>query len=205
MENVKTLVSKKLKNLMANKGLSQRKLVAYLKQEGIDVTVGAVNYWVNGLSVPSHGDNFDRLCKLLEINVQDTYGGLHEVAQRKFPLLGRVACGEPIWSEVDKDCFVMADSDITADFCVIAKGDSMAPMINDGDIVFVKQQPSVNKGEMAVVSVDNEVTLKRVYQSDDKITLIAINQAYEPIVILASENKDIRILGKAVFYQSLIK
>ena len=205
MDNVKNIVKTKLKELQISRDMSQRELTEYLNREGIPVSLGTVNAWITGNRAPSKADNFDRLCKLLEINVTDTFGGLHEVTQKKFPLLGRVACGEPIWSEVDKDCYVMADSKIHADFCLICKGDSMAPLINDGDIVFVKEQPSVNKGEMAVVSLDNEVTLKRVYQSGDKITLVAINQAYEPIVILASENKDVRILGKAVFYQSLIK
>ena len=81
----------------------------------------------------------------------------------------------------------------------------VSTVIHDGDIIFVKKQDSVNNGEMAVVLIDNEATLKRVYQDNDKITLVALNQAYAPIVILASENRNIRICGKAVYYQALIQ
>ena len=135
------------------------------------------------------------LIPILEISVEDY----------QFKLLGQVACGEPIEANEEWEGYVMADAKINADFCLRCKGDSMLPLVHDGDIVFVKKQDAVRNGEVAVVIIENEATLKRVYQEDDKITLIAENKAYAPIVILASENRNIRICGKALFYQSLIK
>lgn len=88
-------------------------------------------------------------------------------------LLGEIACGEPIWADEDRESYVMADTDIKADFCLTAKGDSMInARIYDGDVVFIKQMPMVENGEIAAVIIDNEATLKRVYYYPE------IKQAY---------------------------
>lgn len=74
--------------------------------------------------------------------------------------------------------------------------------INDGDIVFVHQQPEVENGEIAVVAVDDEATLKRFYRYSDLIVLRAENPAYKDIEYRPDDHKDIRVLGKAVAFQS---
>jgi len=72
--------------------------------------------------------------------------------------------------------------------------------ILDGDIVFIRQQPNVNNGEVVAVLIDDEATLKRIYINDDNITLTAESPAYKPMVFRAGE-KQVRILGKAVAFQ----
>ena len=92
-----------------------------------------------------------------------------------------------------------------ADFCLKAKGDSMInARIFDGDIVFIKQMPMVENGEIAAVIIDNEATLKRVYYYPEKHKLILNpeNPAYEPLVYINEELDTIRILGKAVCFMS---
>ena len=76
--------------------------------------------------------------------------------------------------------------------------------INDGDIVYIKKQNQVDNGEIAVVLVDNEATLKRVYIYDDKVVLQPENTKYPPFVYSKEEMNNIRILGKAVGFTSLI-
>ena len=99
--------------------------------------------------------------------------------------------------------FVMANNDINADFCLKAKGDSMInARIFDGDIVFIRQQPTVNNGEIAAVIIDNEATLKRVYLYDNRLELRPENPTY-PVLNYEGEQLDsIRIIGKAVAFQS---
>ena len=99
----------------------------------------------------------------------------------------------------------MAGTDINADFCLKAKGDSMTgTRILDGDIIFIKQMPMVNNGEIAAVIIGDEATLKRVYYYPEKQKLVlqAENPKYEPLVYIGEELNEIRILGKAVAFQS---
>ena len=125
---------------------------------------------------------------------------------RKVPLLGAIACGEPIYREEDE--WISLPSDIKADFCLRCEGDSMIDArINDGDIVFIRTCPEVENGQIAAVSIDNEVTLKRVYYypEKNKLVLNPENPAYEPFVYTNEELNDIRILGKAVVFLSRVK
>lgn len=125
---------------------------------------------------------------------------------RKVPLLGAIACGEPIYREEDE--WISLPNDIKADFCLRCQGDSMIDArINDGDIVFIKACPEVENGQIAAVSIDNEVTLKRVfyYPEKNKLVLYPENKAYEPFVYMNEELNDIRILGRAVVFLSRVK
>ena len=82
--------------------------------------------------------------------------------------------------------------------------------IYDGDIVFIRKQPSVENGEIAAVLIDDmadvaETTLKRVYIYDNKIILSAENTNYEPFVYVGEEMNNVRIVGKAVAFLSTVK
>lgn len=132
---------------------------------------------------------------------------IYKVELKKFPLLGKIACGEPIWADEDRESYVMADCDIKADFCLKAQGESMInARILDGDIVFIKEQPMVENGEIAAVIIDDEATLKRVYyeKNKNKIMLVAENSAFPPMVYIGEELEHIRILGKAVYFTSMV-
>ena len=125
---------------------------------------------------------------------------------RKVPLLGAIACGEPIYREEDE--WISLPNDIKADFCLRCQGDSMIDArINDGDIVFIKSCPEVENGQIAAVSIDNEVTLKRVfyYPEKNRLVLYPENKAYEPFVYMNEELNDVRILGRAVMFLSGVK
>lgn len=127
---------------------------------------------------------------------------------KKFPLLGNIACGEPIWADEQRENYVMADCDIKADFCLKAQGDSMInARILDGDIIFIKEQPIVDNGEIAAVIIDNEATLKRVYyyKEENLITLMPENPLFKPLRYQGEELDQIRILGKAVYFMSVVK
>ena len=123
----------------------------------------------------------------------------------KVPLLGTIACGEPILAEENIDDMVDIPEFINADFALRCKGDSMIDArIFDGDIVYIKQQPTVNNSEIAAVLIGDEATLKRVYISDNTLTLMACNPKFPPMVYSGEQLNDIRILGKAVGFTSKI-
>ncbi len=128
--------------------------------------------------------------------------------RKRIPLLGEIACGEPIYANEDRESYVMAGTDINADFCLIAKGDSMkGARILNGDIVFIRKQDMVDNGEIAAVVIDDEATLKRVNYYPDKNLLIlkAENPKY-PDQIYTNEQLDtVKILGKAIAFESDVR
>ena len=127
-------------------------------------------------------------------------------AMRKIPLVGSIACGTPILAEENLDGAVEAPDHVHADFALRCKGDSMInARIFDGDIVYIRQQETVEHGEIAAVLVGDEATLKRVYMYDDCISLEAENPRYKPMVYRGEEMNNIRILGKAVAFTSAIQ
>ena len=78
--------------------------------------------------------------------------------------------------------------------------------IFDGDIVFIKAQNAVDNGEIAAVIINDEATLKRVYfyPNEEKLVLSAENPRYAPFVFVGNELESIKILGKAVAFQSAV-
>ena len=135
----------------------------------------------------------------------ETYENIYPIELKRFPLLGEIACGEPRFASEDRESYIEASTDIQADFCLKARGDSMInARIQDGDIVFIREQPSVYNGEIAAVVIDDEATLKRVfyYPEKDLFILKAENPKYDDLVYSKSELDNIRILGKAIAFQS---
>ena len=133
------------------------------------------------------------------------FDNIHQVAPVKIPILGRIACGEPIFEAEDFQGYTDIISKIHVDFCLIAQGDSMiGARIHDGDVVFIRQQPEVENGEIAAVSINDEVTLKRIYIYDNQIVLNAENPKYAPMIYSLDQIESFRILGKAVAFQSKI-
>ena len=142
---------------------------------------------------------------LTELTAQ--FDNIRPVQLKRFPMLGEIACGEPICADEDHESHIMADMDIQADFCLRAKGDSMInARIFDGDIVFIKEMPIVENGDIAAVIIDNEATLKRFYydKENNYLQLIAENPLYKPLVYRNEQLDEIRVLGKAVYFMSAL-
>lgn len=129
------------------------------------------------------------------------------ISVKRLPILGDIACGEPIYAEEEHESFAAADSQLDADFCLRAHGDSMiGARINDGDIVFIRSQNQVDNGEVAAVIINDEATLKRVYYypEEGKLVLSPENPRYAPLVYVGRELDQIKIIGKAVAFQSTV-
>lgn len=126
---------------------------------------------------------------------------------RNIPLIGEIACGDPILAEQNIADHVPVPEHIHgADFALTCKGDSMInARIFDGDIVYIHQQPEVENGQIAAVLIGSEATLKRVYRHADKLVLNPENPAYEPLVLSGAELEDVKIIGKAVAFISAVR
>lgn len=125
---------------------------------------------------------------------------------KNVPLLGTIACGEPILAEENIENYVTVDSKANVDFALKCKGDSMInARIFDGDIVYIHSQPDVENGEIAAVLIDNEATLKKVHKYPNKLVLSPCNPMYDDLVYTEDQLNDIRILGKAVIFVSTVR
>lgn len=124
----------------------------------------------------------------------------------KRPRLGAIACGKPILAIEDAEEFDDVPDHIECNFTLLCKGDSMInARIFDGDIVYIRQQPEVENGEIAAVRIGDEATLKRVYYSGDRLILRAANPLYEDMEFDGTELENVEIMGKAVAFTSLIR
>ena len=128
------------------------------------------------------------------------------IIKKKIPLLGEIAAGQPIYADEHIEEFLPVDDEVKADFALKIKGDSMInAQINDGDIVFIRQQSDVDNGQIAAVLIDDSATLKRVYHMDGVIQLQAENPQYPPMIYSKNNCDECRILGLAVAVLGKIK
>lgn len=125
----------------------------------------------------------------------------------KKPRLGTISCGQPIDSEENFEGYDDVPDTIKCDFTLICEGDSMiGARINSGDLVYIRQQPTVESGQIAAVLVDGqEKLLKRVYIESDCVILQAENPAYKPIIFYGEDMNKISIIGRAVGFTSSLK
>lgn len=97
---------------------------------------------------------------------------------------------------------VNAPADINADFAYICRGDSMInARIFDGDTVFIRQQETVQDGEIAAAIIGGVAYLRRVWFQDDYIVLEPANPKYCALYL---QQGDVRIIGKATAILSMI-
>ena len=189
-------LAKNLKFLRLKNGLSQDYLADKLGYKSYTT----IQKWEMGTSEPSLAI-LDKLSKIYNIDMNDIYYANLEKPKesqnkgiRKVPLLGNIAAGIPILAEENIEDYFNIDSRLKVDFALKIKGDSM---INAGiftnDIVFIREQNTLENGEIGAILIEDEATLKRFYRDGDTIILQAENDAYKPIIL---KEGNVRILGK---------
>ncbi|MCL2512362.1 MAG: helix-turn-helix domain-containing protein [Oscillospiraceae bacterium] len=196
----------RIKELRKQNNLSQGKLAKLLK-----IHQTAVSQWETGRTSPEK-KLANKMAGMFGVSIgyilgynENVYGfgNIIPIEKNKIPLLGEIACGEPLLAEEYFEGYVESGTDIRADFALRCKGDSMInARIQDGDIVFIRKQPDVDNGEIAAVIIEDEATLKRVYKEDGRVILMAENQKFKPLVYSGSELEQISIIGKAIAFQS---
>ena len=194
-------IGRKIRQLRETSKLSQAELASAL-----GVSDKAVSTWEMEKKTPRMGTlqalaDYFGVSKsyLIEDSQPEIPHGFQALpTMKKIPRVGRIACGEPILAEENIETYDNVPDNWKAGFTLICVGDSMAPKIQDGDLVAIRQQEQVENGQIAAVLIDNEATLKRVYVYPDKLILRPENPDYEPIVIMNGESSTIRIEGRAV-------
>jgi repressor LexA len=134
------------------------------------------------------------------LRLSETY--LNEIRQAEgIPIVGRVAAGEPILSEENIEGYINLNELFGQSkdrFILKVTGDSMADEgIMDGDYVVVRPTSTIENGQIGVVLLDDEATVKRIYVQKDKIALKPANQAagYKTRYVKRGD-KSIRMIGR---------
>lgn len=162
--------------------------------------LGVSPVWLMGLDVSMHDTN-------QESSIPD-YSNIFPLQRKRVPLLGEIACGEPIFCNEGRESYIAAGTDIKADFCLKARGDSMTgARIMDGDIVFIQKDAELVSGQIYAVAIDDEATLKRVYydEATQELRLLAENPKYPTMVYTGEKLDHVHILGKAIAFQSDVR
>ncbi len=204
----------------------QERLLAAMELRGINaaemsrisgVNEGAISQYKKG-KYKANQHNVEKIAKCLNVSIPwlmgatDVYGSYENglspipnfdnilpIKKKNFPVPGDVAAGVPIEARQHIGSWVTADDDFDADYALRVKGDSMIGAgIDDGDIVFIRQQSNVENGEMAAVYVDGCATLKRVYKDEKGVSLYSENPKYPPMYFTTETCEEFRILGKAM-------
>ena len=118
------------------------------------------------------------------------------------PILGRIAAGVPLLAEENYEGTLRVDASLLPPggkvFALVVTGESMIDDgIHDGDYLFVRQQKNVRNGEIAVVMVEGEATVKRFFREGDRLRLQPANQAMSPIYVDPSSG-EVELVGVAV-------
>ena len=126
-------------------------------------------------------------------------GAWSSVDQVKVPIIGEVAAGNPILATETFEGEMTLDSSLVSDarsYLLRVRGDSMIDVnVCDGDLILVKPQQTARNGEIVVVLIEDDVTLKRFYRHDGYVELVPEN-VHLASIILTPDMGDIRILGK---------
>lgn len=136
----------------------------------------------------------------IEIAADDFPDDNHTEFDMGVPLVGSVAAGKPITAVENLDGYIRLDRSIFKGdglFALRIKGESMKNIgILNGDIVVVRPKQHADNGEVVVVIIDGEATLKRYMRQNDRIFLHAENESFQDIEL--SSDQDIQIAGKLV-------
>ena len=220
---VENSIASQIKKLRKSRGWTQPQLA-----DQLSVSKQTISNWETGIKVPRMG-SLQKLADLFNVKIGEITNAsiddndvpkinkpsnviypLSDILQRvRIPIIGEIACGDPITAEENIEGYTEEtfEKPIPSGtlFALRCKGHSMEPTIHDGSLVTIREQPTVEDGEIAAVLVngDNEATLKRVKHQGDLIMLMPDNKEYDPIIL--DKNNPGRIVGKAVHVSWNIK
>lgn len=202
-------------------GLSQREFsvksgvsnvtISMYEKNGINPKTGkpfSIGYETYAKIADAIGMNIDEMFELLGDDAMiDTIPknliSISRESLKRIPLIGSVAAGQPILATESYDVYI--DSPAKADYALRVEGDSMEPTYLDGDVVYIRQVDDVDDGTVAVVLVEDEACLKRVYHIKNGLQLVSENPKYPPMIRQIPAYSSIRILGIVVGYTRMYK
>lgn len=203
VQKLKDIMSKNLKYYIERSGKNQTDIAREL-----GIPEMTMSNWVKAKTYP-RADKIQLLADYFGIYrsdlTEERISNLFSISTKtiKVPILGTIACGDPIYAEENFRGYKEEIADIVPSgnvFYLEAKGDSMEPTVPNGAFVMIREQPDVEYGQIAAVLVngDTEATLKRVKRQGEIVMLVPDNPAHEPYII--TKDNPARIIGRAIKY-----
>lgn len=161
-----------------------------------------VGRWLKGEVKTLQEETANRISQMVGYDVQAMLSGTAITMKR--PILGQAKAGYDLF--LDENYLgeegVTKEEYTEGDYFLKVTGDSMIQAgILDGSLVYVKKTPLVTNGDIAVVLIGNEVTIKYVDIKKDGLTLRAANPSYTDrfFTFTEVEQLPVRIIGRVVF------
>lgn len=182
---------------LSNKELAQRFHVTH-------ITVGR---WLRGEVKSIQEETAQNMSRVLGFDVQAILQG--SVVNLKKPILGNVKAGYDMYLQENYigEEPVTLDAYEQGDFFLQVQGDSMIEAgIIEGSLLYIKQMEQVQNGDIVVVMIGDEVTVKYYYKEQDSIRLKAANHAVMDKVYTLHDIQalPIKIIGKVLFSKTYI-
>ncbi len=214
-----------MENNLGNKESMAQNIKRYMRKKNISrrELCDALGFNYNTLADWLHARKYPRIDKiemmanyfgiskadLVEQYSEDSANHIGALDVIKIPVLGRVVAGDPreAIQEADEFMYIPSMDHRRSDdyFALRVFGESMEPNLMDGDIAIIHIQPDVDSGQIAVVLIDNQdSTVKRVFKSEEGITLVADNPAvFSPRFFTNDDclTLPVRILGRVISIQ----
>lgn len=198
-EDTRAIFVENLKKQMRLNNKSQADL-----SKDLNLPFTTISNWYRGIRYP-RPDKMQLLADYFGIRMEELISNSINNSGIKIPILGTVIAGIPVTAVEDIIGYEEINEKIARCgdyFALEIKGDSMEPKMSKGDIVIVKQQNTVENGQIAIVLVNgDEATVKKVRFRDNGIELIAFNSyVYEPHFYSAKEIDElpVKIIGRVV-------
>ena len=195
------LIGFNITNRLIAKNKTQQDLADYL-----GASKSTISMWVNGKRTPLMA-TIDQICKYFDCTREDLLRDNRESYYKhsiSIPVYARVAAGIPLEAVediIDREEIPERWEQAGTYFGVRVKGDSMAPRIENGDVVIVRKQEDADDGDIVIALVNgNDAVCKRLRKYADSIALVSNNAAYSPMYFTLADTQDIpvRIIGKVV-------
>ena len=194
----------KIITLLKREKKTQRELCDYL-----GLNQQAFTGWKNGQTT-SYKKYLPQIAKFFSVSVdalvgdadiEKAFNPIPVGVQGRRPIIGSLSAGLGTFAQEEILGWEMVDEQYNNDeyFYFRVEGDSMSPLINDGDLLLIRRQDSVDSGDIGAVVVDGEEGLiKRIKYDAEHIALVSLNPAYDPMLFLGEDVLRVRIVGKLV-------
>lgn len=192
--------------ILKKKGIKEQAIC-----ELLNMSTSTLYNWKKGKS-KSYFSHLDKIAGFLDVNKEFLLGNIDDPtpitwAEKNgiplrnrvmIPVYGAVRAGEGGMVQQELLGYHEANNaDLTRNFFLVVKGDSMSPYLMDGDYVLIDTEVCVENGDIAVVIINGEEgVIKKVYRNGDTYRLISLNASYPDRVVTSTESTPVYVNGK---------
>lgn len=204
----KEIMAKNISRLMKENNIDRNKLSRDLK-----ISYTTLSDWINAKTYPRI-DKIEMLAKYFGVEKSSLVESPSKIVQldtlpvKKIPVVSKISAGMPIYSEENLiDYIYFATKNLSSnkeEFGLQVSGDSMDKLFQEGDVVVVEKDSTVENGQLGVVLVNGyNGTVKRIRYNNDQIILIpeSNNPSHYPQVY--GKDDEITVVGRVVASQKL--